>query len=184
MQKAVKYIIKTGVMAIAMTLFFSCKNNFKEVQKIGISANEPQGKAEGINAKRTDSGRVSANLISPKMLDFGNRSFGYSEFPKGITLHVYNDNNEKSTIISDYAILYTQTDLIDLQGNVIIATPTKDTLYAEQLYFDQKKKWMFTNLPVTYKSEGIITHGAGFDSDKDFTLTEVLEISGQFAVSE
>ena len=89
-------------MALAVTLFFSCKNNFKEVQKIGVSANEPQGEAEGINAKRTDSGRVSANLISPKMLDFGNRAFGYSEFPEGITLYVYDDQNEKSTIISDY----------------------------------------------------------------------------------
>ncbi len=171
-------------MALAVTLFFSCKNNFKEVQKIGISANEPQGVAEGINAKRTDSGRVSANLMSPKMLDFGNRAFGYSEFPEGITLYVYDDQNEKSTIISDYAILYKETDLIDLQGNVIVSTPTKDTLYAKQLYFDQKKKWIFTNQSVTYKSQDYITHGGGFDSDKDFTLTEVLEISGQFAVSE
>ena len=186
MQKTVQHTIKIGVMAIAMTLFFSCKNNFKEVQKIGISANEPQGEAEGINAKRTDSGRVSANLLSPKMLDYGNRSFGYSEFPKGITLYVYDDDNKKSTIISDYAIVYTETDLIDLQGNVIVATPTNDTLFAKQLYFDQNKKWMFTNLPVTYKSasEGVITHGQGFDSDKDFRLTDVLEISGQFAVSE
>ena len=183
MRKNNLHIIKNGVIALAVTLFFSCKNNFKEVQKIGISANEPQGVSEFINAKRTDSGRVTANLISPKMLDFSNRAFPYSEFPEGVTLYIYDDLNRKSTIISDYAIRY-DSDLIDLQGNVIVATYEKDTLYAEQLYFDQNKEWIFTNLPVTYKSADYITHGTGFDSDTDFTKAEVLEIRGQFAVVE
>ena len=117
------------------------------------------------------------------MLDFTNRAFPYSELPEGGTLYIYDDLNRKSTIISDYAIRY-DSDLIDLQGNVIVATYEKDTLYAEQLYFDQNKEWIFTNLPVTYKSADYITHGTGFDSDTDFTKAEVLEIRGQFAVVE
>ncbi|MDX1270269.1 LPS export ABC transporter periplasmic protein LptC [Bizionia paragorgiae] len=178
------HTIKYGVIALAVTLFFSCKDNFKAIKKIGISENEPLGIAENMNAKRTDSGRVVANLLSPKMYDFGNRKFGYSEFPDGLTLYVYDTKNQKSTIISDYAIRYEGTDLIDLQGNVIVATAQNDTLFAEQLYYDQSKEWVFTNLPVTYKSADYITHGNGFDSDKDFTKAEVLEISGQFAVLE
>lgn len=184
MKLTLLHTIKYGVIAFAVTLFFSCKNNFKEVKKIGVSDNEPLGVAENINARRTDSGRVVANLVSKKMLDFGNRKFGYSEFPDGVTLYVYDANNQKSTIVSDYAIRYEGTDLIDLQGNVIVATAQNDTLFAEQLYFDQSKEWVFTNLPVTYKSADYITHGSGFDSDKDFTKAEVLEISGQFAVVE
>ncbi|WAC01423.1 hypothetical protein N7U66_15455 [Lacinutrix neustonica] len=78
-----QYIFKNGVIALAMTLFFSCKNNFKEVNNIGVSENEPQGVGIDINAKRTDSGRVVANLMTPKMLDFENRKFGYSECPGG-----------------------------------------------------------------------------------------------------
>ena len=178
------HIIKNGVIALAMTLFFSCENNFKEVQKIGVSANEPQGIAKNMNAKRTDSGRVVANLISKKMLDFGNRKFAYSEFPEGVKLHIYDENDNKSTVIADYAILYSETDVIDLQGNVLVYTHAKDTLFAEQLYFDQNKEWLFTNLPVTYKSKDYITHGSGFDSDRDFKKAEVLKISGIFPVSD
>ena len=49
--------------------------SFEEVKKIGISENEPIGVAEHIDLKYTDSGRVTANLKSPKMLDYSNRNF-------------------------------------------------------------------------------------------------------------
>jgi len=176
--------IKNGVIALAVTLFFSCTNNFKEVNKIGVSENEPQGVGIDINVIRTDSGRVAANLISPKLLDFENRKFGYSEFPEGVILHIFDEQNQRTTIVSDYAIIYSETDVIDLQDNVIVSTHEGDSLYADQLFFDQKKEWLFTNLPVKYKSKDYLTKGQGFDSDRDFTKAEVLEISGVFAVSE
>ncbi|WP_290697447.1 LPS export ABC transporter periplasmic protein LptC [Lacinutrix sp.] len=178
------YNIKNGVIALAMTLFFSCTNNFKEVNKIGVSENEPQGIGIEVNAKRTDSGRVVANLISPKLLDFENRKFPYSEFPEGVTLHIFDEQNFKTTIVSDYAIIYSETDVIDMQGNVVVSTHEGDSLFADQLFFDQQKEWLFTNSPVRYKAEGFDTRGKGFDSDRDFTKAEVLEISGYFLIDE
>lgn len=182
MQGFKKYHITNGVIAIAMTLFFSCKNNFKDVKNIGVSANEPQGVGININAKRTDSGRVVANLKTPRMLDFDNRAFGYSECPDGVVLDIFDSKDEITRIVADYAILYGETSLMDLQGNVVVSSSAKDTLYADQLFFDEKKQWLFTNSPVTYKSKDYITKGSGFDSDKDFKNTEVLEISGIFLV--
>lgn len=177
-------IFRNIVIASAMAMFFSCKNNFKEVNKIGISENEPIGVAEHINLKYTDSGKVVANLISPKMYDYSNRSFSYNEFTDGVTLHLIDDKNKRNTIISDYAIVYDKTNLIDLRGNVIVSTPTKDTLFAEQLFYDQKNEWLFTNLPVKFKSTDYTTHGNGFDSDKEFKKAQVLEINGIFSVKE
>ena len=88
-------------MVIAMTMFFSCKSNLDEVNKIGVSENEPIGVAEKINLVHTDSGKVKAILISPKMLDYSNREFSFFEFPNGITLDIYDDENKKSIVISD-----------------------------------------------------------------------------------
>ena len=171
------------VTVIAVTMFFSCNNNLKEVQKIGISENEPIGIAENINLKYTESGKLKAILISPKMFDFSNRDFPYSEFPKGIYLDLF-DNGEKSNVIADYAITYSETNLIDLQGNVIITTKDNDTLYAEQLYYDQKKEWLFTNKPVTFRTGMDLINGNGFDSDTKFSNAEVLEINGIITVDE
>ena len=178
MQLSHKYILQSIVTVFTVAFFFSCKNNFKEVQQIGISENEPIGIAEHINLKYTDSGKVQAHLISDKMIDFSNRDFAFSEFPKGIILHLFNSPDEKSTIVSDYAIVYDKTNLIDLQGNVILTTHDGKKLNAEQLYFDQVKEWLFTNKPVKFADKDQVINGNGFDSNMDFTTSRVLEIKG------
>ncbi|PNQ75223.1 LPS export ABC transporter periplasmic protein LptC [Hanstruepera neustonica] len=172
------------VMALAMTMFFSCKSNLDEVNKIGISENEPIGIAENINLKYTDSGRVTANLLSPIMLDFSNRDFAYNEFPDGAHLILFDENNEQSTVTADYAIVYDKTGIIDMQGNVILASAQKDTLFAEQLYYDQGREWLFTNKPVTFRRGQDVINGKGFDSDAKFNQAEVLEIDGVITLDE
>lgn len=171
------------VTVFAVTMFFSCNDSLKEVQKLGVSENEPIGVAENINLKHTDSGRVSANLLSPKMLDYSNRDFPYSEFPEGIVLNLFDEQNKKSVVVSDYAIVYDQTGLLDLQGNVVI-TSENGVLKTEQLFYDQKKEWLFTNKPVEYKTENDIIHGNGFDSNSKFTNAEVLEVTGIITVED
>lgn len=172
------------VTAIAVTMFFSCKNNFEEVKKIGISENEPIGVAEHIDLKYTDSGRVTANLKSPKMLDYSNRDFVFNEFPDGIDLDLFDEQNQKSNVLADYAIVYDKTGIIDLQGNVVLSSTNKDTLFAEQLYYDQNREWLFTNKPVTFRTGQDVINGKGFDSDVKFTKAEVLEIDGIITLDE
>lgn len=172
------------VTAFTVTMFFSCNNSYNEVQQIGMSENEPMGVAEHINLKYTDSGRVTANLLSAKMLDYSNRDFPFNEFQDGITLYLYDENNKKSTVVADYAIVYGKTDLIDLQGNVVITTVDNRELKTDQLYYDQKKEWLFTNKPVTFASEVDIINGNGFDSNSKFTNAEVLEVTGIITVED
>ena len=94
------------VTVITVTMFFSCKDNFKEVQKMGVSENEPIGIAENINLKYTDSGKIKAILLSPKMFDYSNRNFPYNEFTEGIVLDIFDDENKKSVVVADYGIIY------------------------------------------------------------------------------
>lgn len=176
------YHIKNVVIAIVVTTFFSCNNDFEEVQKVGILQNQPVGEAEDIDLKYTevkeDTVNLLANLLSPKMLDYSNRSFAFSEFPQGIVLKIYDKDNKQTTITSNYAISYADTDIIDLRGNVQIATHEKDTLFTEQLYYNKKLEWLFTNEPWIYGT----LHGIGFDSDKEFKNFQMLEMGGDFEV--
>ena len=54
MQKQNLHIIKNLVIAIAVTLFFACENNFNDVQQVGVLQNQPIGEAENIDLKYTE----------------------------------------------------------------------------------------------------------------------------------
>nr|WP_303316998.1 LPS export ABC transporter periplasmic protein LptC [Flavivirga sp. MEBiC07777] len=183
-KKHIYNILNIVTVILTVAMFFSCSDNFNQVQKMGVSENEPIGVAENINLKHTDSGRVTANLLSAKMLDYSNRDFPFNEFTGGITLYVFDEENKKSTIISDYAISYDKTGLIDLQGNVVITTHDGNVLKTEQLYFDKKREWLFTNVPVTFTTKQDVIKGNGFDSNLKFTNAEVLEVTGIISLDD
>jgi LPS export ABC transporter protein LptC len=184
MNLSINILSKNIVLLFAVAVFFSCNNTLKKVEGLDTATFAPVSIAENINTKHTDSGRLTIILISPKMVNFTNRDFPFYEFPKGIDLTLFDDDNNQNRVTSDEALLYEQTDLIDLRGNVVLTTSTNDTLFTDQLFFDQKKEWLFTNHPVKFRTKDYITNGNGFDSNKNFTNAQVLEVNGRIFIDE
>ncbi len=162
-------IIYGIVTLLSVTMFFSCEGNLQEVRSFGEKGDAPQAIAEGINLKFTDSGRLVAILNSPKMYDFSNKSFPYREFPDGVHVEFFDEKDRKNTVDADYGIVYEQTNLIDLQGNVIIVTADSTRLEASQIFWDQDRSWIFTDKPNTIRfPNGALNQGEGFDSNQNF----------------
>jgi LPS export ABC transporter protein LptC len=165
-------------------LFFSilsCESNFKEVQKINVSEFNPSGEADTINVKYTDSGRIAAILLSSKMLDYSAVDFPFTEFPKGIDVTLFDAKGKKTFVKSNYAISYKKTGIIDLQGKVRITTEEGHVLATEQLYFDQKNEWFYTERHFEFTSPQGTSKGQGIDFSKDFKMINSQKISGDVA---
>jgi len=163
--------IFTGIVtAITVTMLFSCEGNLNRVRALDMPDENPQAIGMGLNLKYTDSGRVVATLKSPKMLDFTNMEFPYREFPDGIQVEFFDENQKKSIVTANYGIIYDETGLIDLQDNVVLVTSDSTKLRAEQLFWDQKAGWIFTDKPNKIEfANGARNDGQGFDSDLNFT---------------
>ena len=84
----------------------------------------------------------------------------------------------KLKIIADYAISYSNSDLIDLRGNVIVSTHLMDTLISETIIVDTYEEWLFTNFDFRYVSSDKDIYGKGFDSDKSFDKIKFLKVNG------
>ncbi|MFT4673617.1 MAG: LPS export ABC transporter protein LptC [Patiriisocius sp.] len=166
----IKSYSKQSVMAlIVVVTFFACDANYKDKQKLSIKDDQPLAIGKEINLKYTDSGKVVSNLLAKSLLDYSNYEFPYQEFPEGVEVHFWEDGKE-STVISDYAIRYSMTGMIDLRKNVVLITSDSLVLKASQLYWDQKNKWVFTDQPYQIKfKDGSYNDGARFDSSQDFT---------------
>jgi LPS export ABC transporter protein LptC len=168
-----------AIASFVIVLLFGCESNFKEVQKINFSEFMPNGDANDVNLKYTDSGRITAVLLSKKMLDYSDVEFPFTEFPKGIHLTLYDKNAKKKFIKSNYAVSHKGTSVIDLQGKVTITSQDGQVLETEQLYFDQKTEWFFTERKFKFSSPKGISNGQGIDFSKDFKIINSQRISGE-----
>lgn len=183
-----KYFTGNSIFFI-VSLFFcfailGCESNFKDVQKMGFAEFSPSGDADGINLKYTDSGRITANLISPKMLDYATVEYPFTEFPKGIHLTLYDKNGKETYVDAKYAVQHKATTLIDLQNKVKISNQAGDMLETEQLYYDQKNEWFFTEKKFKFTSPKGVSYGEGIDFSKDFKKVNSQKISGEVQSSE
>ncbi|MCB0457137.1 MAG: LPS export ABC transporter periplasmic protein LptC [Flavobacteriaceae bacterium] len=157
------------VILVAITLF-ACEGNYKNVQKLSLKDGAPASEGVDINLFYTDSGRVVTNLMAPKLKDYSNLEFSFQEFPEGIEVHFF-DKDQKSTVTSNYAIRYNETGIVDLRDQVVLTTADGNVLNAQQLYWDQNNKWVFTDQPyrITFK-DGSFNDGERFDANEDFTV--------------
>ena len=172
------------VTVLAVTLFFGCESNFKEVQKINFTEFTPSSDADNVNLKYTDSGLIKLILLSPKMLDFGSVNFPFTEFPKGVDVTLYDNKAKKTQITSKYAVSYSLTGIIDLQGKVKIVSQDGQTLETEQLYYDQKNEWFFTEKKFKFTDVKGSSNGQGVDFSKDFKVINSQRITGEFDSAE
>jgi LPS export ABC transporter protein LptC len=171
--------IKILLSAFLIMSIISCESNFKDVQKMRLSEFTPSGEADSINLKYTDSGFIKAILISPKMLDYATVSYPFTEFPNGIDLTLFDNKGKKTFVKANSAKSTKGTEIIDLIGNVKISNETGEMLETEQLYYDQKNEWFFTEKKFKFSSPRGVSYGEGIDFSKDFKKVNSQKISGE-----
>ena len=113
------------------------------------------------------------------MKEFGSVAFPFTEFPKGIDVTLYDKNGKRTFVKSDYATSFKLTNIIDLHGNVKIKSEDGQTLETEQLYFDQKNEWFFTENKFKFTDPKGVSNGKGIDFSKDFKVINSQSITGE-----
>jgi LPS export ABC transporter protein LptC len=178
-------------------LFMSCGDQYERVGEEAVKPIFPQGVAQNFTLTYTESkeelssqdssqSRVIAVLKSPISEDFDNQSFKFRTFPEGLTVDFFDEKNQKSVVSADYGIVYSQTNLIDLRGNVVIETHDGKKLETPQLFFDRKNNWIFTEETFTYTNpeDGTVMDGEGMDFNKDFSFFKAHKTYGLMTIKE
>ena len=177
-------ILMNGVSAFAVILFFSCDDGSSTLKQINQFNENPVVIAYDIHMTYTDSAEVKAILTAPLNLDYTHLSFKYSEFPEGLKIIFYNNNNEENTVVADYGILYNQTKIVDLQGNVVLLSDDGSRLETSQMYWDSEKEWLFTEQPFTFKNINYDMAAIRLDTNKEFSKFQTGNLTGTMLVKE
>lgn len=177
------YIATIGLVA----MFFSCTNSAKEVRDFLADKNKPIGAAKNIDHVHKDSGRISNKLKTPLLLDFSNRKeHPYNEFPKGVKIvTISKDGKDSTTITGSYALSYNKTQVSEIKGNVVIINHTDNTkLETNQLFWDQKEKYFFTEDGFRLTTKRDTINGFGFESKQDLSKWIAKDITGDVRINQ
>ena len=188
----------TIAMATAMAMFvYACEDRYQRVGDEAAARIFPQGISRDftltytetlseLNTEDSSATRVIAILRSPVSEDYTNLPFQYRTFPEGLEVEHFDEQGRKSTIEADYAIIYAQTNLVDLQGNVVMETFDGKRLEADQLYWDRSSEWIFTEgrFALTNPEEGTELNGTGMDFNRDFSYFNAHKTGGRMEVPD
>ena len=171
MTKWIDNIIKSIAVISVTAMLFSCTNNITEVRDFLVDQNLPIGVAENVYNIHTDSGRVDVKFTAPLLYDYSNRkAHPYSEFPNGVRIVSFDDKKDSLVINGDYAISYSKTSISEIKGKVKIENfKEQKRLLTEQLFWDQRTKYFYTEQPFTLYTATDTIFGTGFDANEDLS---------------
>ena len=171
-------------MILFTTLTISCEDNSDVLKELTVVRQDPLATAYNIRMIYTDSMKIQAILTSPKHVDFTNLSFRYAEFPEGLKVVFFDSAGNENEVLADYGILYDETKLIDLRGNVQLKSYDGSLLTTDQLFWDAQTEWLFTEKPFKFKDKDYNFDALRLDTNKDFTKFQTGNLIGTITVSE
>ena len=186
--KFIRQIIVKSIGAfLVASMLFSCTNDSKEVRDFLAEQNRPIGIANDAFHVYKDSGKITSKLITPQLNDFSNRkAHPYNEFPKGVKIiNFENDGKDSVTVIGDYALSYTKTSISELKGNVVVINHTENSkLETDQLFWDQKNQYFFSEKKFILTTLTDTIRGVGFESRENLTKWVSKNITGDIVTNE
>lgn len=168
-------------------MLFSCTNNKQKVKDFLKDKNLPIGVAKDIYHIYKDSGRITSKLKAPLMNEFSNRKeHPYTEFPIGIEIISFkNKGNDSVTIKGNYGLSYAKTAISEIKGDVIVYNHSDSTrLTTNQLFWDEKTGFFFTEDKFILTTPTNIIKGVGFESKENLSKYSAKEITGNIETTK
>jgi LPS export ABC transporter protein LptC len=169
------------IWAVLLGCFFiySCENDEKKVaalfeKKLGID------EATGIDSYMSQAGMMKAHLTSPKMIRYQD-SMPRMEFPKTLHVDFYDDTlGIQSKLDANFAQYFESKNKIFLKDSVRVFNIQGDTLFCQELWWDQPEAKFYTDKPVRIHKPGTIIYGVGLTAPQDFKTFTMYKITNSY----
>lgn len=170
---------------IAISLAFTaCENDIEQVNLITSKKKIPSESGKNVLIVYSDSARIKMKLNAAQ-LDHYDGENAYVEFPKGVNVFFYNDQNKlESNLKANYAIRYEKSNMMEAKNNVIVINNKGEKLNTEHLFWDEKKEQIYSDVFVKITTKTEIIMGEGLESNQDFSKYKFKKIKGTINVKQ
>ena len=160
-----------AITAVIASIVVSCKNRIGEADKLDLSKT-PTQRTYDMFAVQTRNGAVSMRIESNLMEHYDTDTASFDAFPQGLSVYGYTEDGLlESIIVADDARHIVPKDrnrdeIWEAFGNVILHNVIEqETMETDTIYWDQKKKELYTDCYVKMYSRQGFLQGFGMRSD-------------------
>jgi len=181
------FLIKSIVVLLGITMLFSCENKISEIDKLTSTEIDVDSKIGNLDMIYTDSGIVKLRLKAPLAIIHQDEKEPFKEFPDGLEVFFFKDRDTivENYLRSNYGINYEKKNLTEVRGDVIVVNEKGDTLKTEKLFWDSKKKLIYSDeLVRIIQKDQVIIGEDGFEADEDFSYYSIKNSSGDISVDD
>jgi LPS export ABC transporter protein LptC len=160
-----------------------CVNDEKQVnslfeRRIGVD------EATSIVSYMSQGGRMKAKLTSPRMLRFQD-TLPRMEFPDGLHVDFFDTTLQvENQVDSRYARYLEMQNKVLLKDSVRVYNRMKDTLFCQELWWDQAAQRFDTDKPVRIVRPGMVINGVGLTAPQDFKTFTIFRITNSVVVND
>lgn len=165
----------------ALTALVACENDPAEVEALTKPSIEVE-EAGNVTGTLSQSGKLKAILKAPQMLRVKADTV-YTEFPASILVNFYNEAGViESTVTARYAQYFDLLRKVYLRDSVVVYNTVGDTLFAEDLWWDQNREIFYSDRPVRVVQPTQQLTGTGITATADFKSQTIRDPRGPVAL--
>ena len=167
-------------------MLFSCrKNDIEVIRNLTGAGQLPNQTARNIETVYTDSAHTQLIIRAPFLKRFDSENNPYFEFPEGIYVEFYGKEEEvDSRLTAKYAIYYETDELWEARDSVVAINRFGEVLNSNLLFWDEKKKLIYTSQFVQISTTDELIFGEGFEAKQDFSDWKIKKVTGTIYFEE
>ena len=175
-----EYTLRIWIVALLLCCC-ACENDMQKVASLGRRAQLPE-EGHGIDAYMSQGGKMKARLLAPYMLRYeqAQRDTPRIIFPQSLHVDFYDSLlNVESRLDALYGVYYETLNKVYLRDHVkIVNLAKKDTIYCEDLYWDQNTGQFYTHRAVQIHEPTQTIYGQGMEATQDFANVTIDTVKG------
>lgn len=178
--------MEINIIAHLVMMLFSCENSMEKVKQFIDNDTIVGLMAYDVVIERSDSGMMVAKLVAPVMRTIDDPDSAMLEFPRGFVAYMYEGDTAPSSMIrGDYGVNHQKKELIIAKHNVVVKNVrTEEVLETETLFWDQKKRKIYTGGLVKISGPDKLIFGDSLTANENFSRREIFGIRATLEINE
>jgi LPS export ABC transporter protein LptC len=155
----------------------ACENNTSEVDALTRKVQEVEV-GNNIKAVFSQSAQLKAELSAPVMYRV-KADTPYTEFPKNLHVDFFDERAQLQSVVNArYGKYFDLLNKVFLRDSVVVYNTKGDTLYCQNLWWDQAEGSIYTSDSVRVRSPQQRINGSGLWAKADFSKYTIKNVTG------